>query len=94
MSSVSTTKTSPRIGFNTWRYVGSLVCHYLTAAHPGAGDIIETPIRKALDRLHFGGATEADLEKAIDIVRRTSGCPRTVAALRALSTTQATKEAA
>lgn len=94
MSLVSNTESTKRIGFFTWRYVSSLIGHYLTAAHPGAGDLVEEPIRKSIDRLAFGGATEADLDKAIDIVRRTSGCPRTVAALRALSTTQATKEAA
>lgn len=72
-----------KIGFNTWRYLGSLVCHYLTAAHPGAGDVIEAPIRKALDRLHFGGATEADRLLAVDVVRRTSGCLQTLVVLGA-----------
>lgn len=90
-------KTTAKVGFFTWRYLGSLVPHYLEAAHPGAGDEICLPLRKAIDRLCFGGATDADWETAIDVVRRTSGCPRTVTSLRAfreLSATQATKEAA
>lgn len=78
MSLVSNTESTPRIGFDTWRYVGSMICHYLTAAHPGAGDVISTPIRKAVDRLHFGGATEADRLLAVDIVRRTSGSIQTL----------------
>ena len=83
MSPVSTTEdTKPaptaKVGFFTWRYLGSLVPHYLEAAHPGAGDEICLPLRKAIDRLCFGGATEADRLLAVDIVRRTSGSIQTL----------------
>ena len=94
MSLVSNTESAPRIGFFTWRYVSSLTGHYLTAVHPGGGDLVEEPIRRSIDRLHFGGATEADLDKAIDVVRRTSGCPRTLEQLRALRPAPPKTEAA
>jgi hypothetical protein len=75
---MGTTEGTPRIGFETWRTIGKLVPYYLMAVHPGAGDAVCTPIRKAVDRLHFGGATEADRLLAVDIVRRTSGSIQTL----------------